>query len=115
LFFLTSAAVASSHSAPAGPLSLSDRIAWEIEHFLIHLTATLDAVGVMLSQPAYGWALLEAQSICSSLSGLTPFFFGSAEQALATVLGLGLAGLFALMRFGAQLRRISLPRLLPAT
>lgn len=85
---------ASSHRAPAD-LSFIGATLWEIEHFVIHMGLTFEALVVMFSSPQFGWALLGEQIICATVSPIVGMLFGSALGSVLTFLvTIVLIGLF---------------------
>ncbi|MBP7805126.1 MAG: hypothetical protein KA052_02835 [Candidatus Pacebacteria bacterium] len=79
-----SIAYASSHGAAPAELSFIGMVLWEIEHFMIHMNLTWQALLMVPSSPQFGWALLGDQTLCASMSPLVGVLFGSAWSALAT-------------------------------
>jgi len=80
----TVAASASSHGAMPAGLNFVQKANWEIEHYVIHMTLTYQAIQAGISSPKLGWFLLNAQTLCARQGDLTSHLFDTAEHALGT-------------------------------
>ncbi len=90
-------ASASSHGAMPYGASFADLVVWELQHFALHLTLTLQAIQVMFVSPALGWAMLGDQAMCAGLGFVTAFLFKSAPLALLTFMVSVAAAAFAVL------------------
>jgi hypothetical protein len=101
LFFLSAGpAFASSHGAPV-PSDFIGIVAWEIQHFMIHMGLTLQAFAMLPASTELGWTALDGQTDCASMSFIAGLLFSSAWSAIATfmaVLVAGVAGVTRLLR-----------------
>lgn len=120
VMFLSSVGVASatSHGGAPASMSLVAMLMFEIEHFIIHMGLTMQALLLCILSPSYGWTMLGDQTLCASVTPLVGLLFGSAAGALATfVLTIVAAALlfvwlvekawFALLRVSSRQRIIS--------
>lgn len=100
------AAWASNHAAPPpDPRDLGAVLAWEWQHFMIHMDMTFRSI-VASVQGDQGLAtlLMAGQVGCSNLSFATTFLFGSAGMALATFAFVTLVLPGGLMYLGWRMR-----------
>ncbi len=106
LLTTATAALASSHRAMPAGMSFGDQIAWEIQHYLIHMQLTFEAIRIWLVSPELGWALLGDQTICATLSPLVGVLFSSALGALVTFVATIVFGVMLFAWLALQLWRI---------
>jgi len=76
---------AGGHNAPA-ELSFIGMVLWEVEHFMIHMGLTWQALATMPTSMQFGLALLEDQATCASMSPVVGMLFSSAWSALLVFL-----------------------------
>lgn len=78
------AAFASSHGAMPAGLSLWDQASWEVQHYLIHMQMTFEAIRAWFVSPELGWALLNDQTLCATQGHLTEHLFDTGMHALVS-------------------------------
>ncbi len=76
-------ALASNHSAPV-PSDFIGMIAWEIQHFMIHMGLTAQALMTLPGSSKIGLMMLDGQAQCAATSLSTDVFFSTAWSALLT-------------------------------
>jgi hypothetical protein len=79
-----SAAFASSHGAMPSGLSLWDQMAWEVEHYALHMQLTLEAIRTWFVSPQFGWDMLDSQTLCAEQGRITGHLFDTGTHALET-------------------------------
>jgi hypothetical protein len=79
-----SAAFASSHGAMPSGLSLWDQMVWEVEHYVLHMQLTFEAIRTWLVFPQLGWDLLNSQTLCAEQGRMTEHLFDTGMHALET-------------------------------